>query len=251
MATVRDRLAALDTEAEKLQRRLALEREVYSALPPELTAPTVSNEQTKFFDRPGVWLSWSAPLYGEPTISGSDILSALEQAGFTPMPVTVCKWADWRVIAEPGAAEDIPDTKHRDTLKDITPAAPLWIVPEQHTGTKACAFYERGGRVFKVSVPGPSRALVTARRKEIHGTWYYERGTARLSFPESWHAVRTADGESVAGISQHSRAYVDTEQGISGAIYFEPYTEQDAFPLTPAGMLRVLEETAVTEARNV
>ncbi len=242
--THEERLQELNDAHAKAVRQLELRRDVLAMLPDTLPRPTISNEDSSYFGTPAVWLSWRASLYGEQPRVGSDILAALEASGFAPMAVTACKWDDWRVKAEPGAQEAIPDTKGRYTLKDTTPIAPLWIEPNNHTPPEARTYYQKDGRIYLVTVPAPSTACLYARRIERLGDWSYESGSARLRYPDEWHAIRQPNGDSVAGISQLSRAYRDTEQGLSGAIYFEPYTEQEAFPLTPSALLRVLEAPA-------
>lgn len=240
--TVDEARAALADELAKVTSRLDVQGALLAQLPADLPAPTLSNEHTHYFGTPAAWLSWSS-WPGAATPGGWTILDAIERAGWQPLPVTLAKWGSWRALPEPGLLDELPETKNRDTLIDVTPIAPLWIEPNQHTGTEARAFYRTpdAGRIVKISVPGPCAARITAQRVEPRGTWYYKHGTARLIFPDAWHAIRTADGNAVAGIAAQSRAYVDTEQGISGAIYFDVYTEQSDFPLTPAAILRQLE----------
>lgn len=250
--TIATELAALDEKIETFRREMETRRAVLESLAgtiAELPPPLISNESARaFFDQPGAWLTWSAPFYGE-NFTGADILRGLEAAGFTPMPATLCKWDDYRPHTEPGRLDDIPEKKGRYTLTDATPIAPLWIEVNGHTGPEARAYYRAGDRVYKVSVPVPAGiACVTARRIEVRGDWYYDRGSARLHFPQAWHAIGPDNGDRVAGIAAQSRAWRDTEQGISGSIYFEPYTEQDAFPLTPAALLALLITKAVARA---
>lgn len=249
--TVADKLAALEAKRERFEQQQAAERAILEALPDDLPAPTISNTRCNFFGTPGAFLSWHAPYFGETGPSGSEILATLEAHGFEPLPATLCRWDYYRPNPEPGAAEDIPETKRPMpallyTLQDATPIAPLWIIPFQHGhgDPKARAYYRHAGRIYQVTVAAPRAVGVYARRVESRGSWRYERGTARLIIPDAWHAIRTESGEAVAGVSSGSGAWVDTEQGISGAIYFEPYTEQREFPLTPAELLAILEATA-------
>lgn len=237
--TVQAALDGLHEELTKVTRRVEIKGRILAALPGNLPAPTISNEDTQFFGAPGAWLSWRAS-YGD-TMTGAEILAALEADGFAPLPVTVCKWDDYRATPEPGALEAIPETKGRYTLADATIVAPLWIEPNQHTGTEARAYYTKGGAVYKVTVSGPGGAFLTARRKKTGDSWYYEPGTASVTFPEAWHSL-CVDDQPTLGISHLTRAYRDTEQGLSGAIYFELMRhEQTELPLTPAGILRLLE----------
>lgn len=240
---ISDQLAALEEKKRNAQTRIDWIQRIASELPGTLPSPTISNESERaFFDQPGAWVSFSRS-YGE-TWKGSEILAQLEGAGFVPIAVTLCKWDDYRKHTEPGEQDAIPEKKGRYTLTESAPLAPLWLNPCQHTGTSAYAFYRSpAGLLLKVCVPGPMQCRISAKRIEPLGTWYYERGTARLHFPQEWHdCMRTEAGETVATIAKDSRAWVDTEQGISGNIYFEPYTEQAEFPLTPSAMLRILGE---------
>lgn len=240
--TVAKTLKEIDTEITEAVRTLETRRSILLDLPPGMATPTISNTtDTPGAAEPHGWLSWRGPLryYGAPEgPSGADMLQALEAAGWQPSPLTLCQYGTWRRSVLPGLADEVPEVRRRDTLKDTTPIAPLWIEPNQHTGPEAHAFYRApGGRLYRLSVAGPSGAAVYARRKEARGDWHFESGTARPVFPEWWHGAICE----VANIGSHTRAYVDTPQGVSGAIYFEPHTEQDAFPLTPSQLLRLLE----------
>lgn len=229
------------------ERRERFEDRIYAELPPELPNPTISNEsETAFFGKPGLWLSFHRD-YGE-IWSGSWVLSELEKAGFVPIPSTLCKWDNYRPSTEPGQQSDIPEKGkgcfgRPYTLTDSWPLCPLHIRPEQHTGSDAIAYYRSpSGLVVKVLVPAPSGVYLTARRREFPGGWRYESGSARIGFPESWHSINLESGECVA-LLESPRAYVDTEQGISGALYWAPVAhEQNEFPLTPAQMLAILEK---------
>lgn len=240
MSTNAERLAKLDTERARFERRAAVEARIYSTLPPNLAAPTISNDTDD-----GAWLSWSASTFQQ--TPGSVILAALEVSGFAPLPVTLCQWENWRPSPSPGTQAEIPETKrgsfgHLDKLTDSWPIAPLWLVPCVHTGTEAHAIYRKDGQTYRVHVPGPRTVSLSAQRMEIRGDWYYKRGSAQLRYPTEWASIQLTDGTPILGINPRSRAYVDTEQGISGALYFELLThEQDEFPLSPAALLVKLE----------
>ena len=246
MQTVADKLASAAAARAEREAKEQLEAQILGELPPALPCPGVSNESPRaFFGKPGAWVSFYRH-YGEDWRS-SDVLAQFEAGGFQPLAVTLCKWDNYRMTAEPGAQDELPDTKGRYKLTDSVPLAPLWVVPEQHTGTHSSCYYRSpAGLILKVAVPGPALASIHARRRERPGDWWYESGTGKLHFPQSWHdALRAEDGQSVATVAAQSRAYVDTQQGLSGAIYFAPHVEQAAFPLTPSAMLAILENAKV------
>lgn len=236
MTTVAQKLNSLDTpKTGKTREDWA--REILSMLPPDLPAPTISNETDK--GKPTAWLSFRRD-YGD-TRPGSWFLAQLEAAGFKTLPATLAQYGTWRRSPKPGLQTDLPETSSRDTLTDSEPIAPVWIVPCQHCGPDAIAYYEKDGLTFRVSVPAPSSVGIHARRVETLGDWHYERGSGRLRYPEAWHSVHDADGQPVTQICAHSRAYVDTEKGVSGAIYFTPFLDQVDFPMTGAQFLAALE----------
>ena len=198
--------------------------------------PSVSNDSDTAFlgSRPGAWLSFSRS-YSD-TWTGHDVLSALETAGFISLPATLCKWDNYRRVAEPGAQRDMPDEKPGAfgasyKLTACEPIAPLWIVPQQHGDSEARAFYRSpSGLTLKVCVPAPSGAYLRAERIDYPGGWHFKHGSARLVYPKSWPSVALNSG-----------AYVDTEQGMSGALYFD---EHDS-AVTGATFCALLMEHAI------
>jgi hypothetical protein len=226
-------------ELAELEKREA----IYAMLPESIKLPTISNVS----DGPvHAWLSFS-PEYGQDAKAFAlSIFTELEKAGAKPLPASLCQWDSYRRSVSVGHVDSIPSEKpgygftaRPQKLNDIDAIAPLWVTPCQYTGVEAKAFYELGGKVFKVSVKAPLRTHLSCRREEYPGGWRFY-GPCTIQFPSAWHSIHTPEGESVANISQHTRGYRDTEQGISGDIYWMPLTEQDAFPLTPAQFLAAL-----------
>ncbi len=225
-----------------------LEDGIITMLPDDLeNSPTISNVRAAPKDLdPSAWLSFSAPSYDPgKTWNPLAILQALESAGWKQAPASLCKWGDYRRSAYPGLTDAIPDTKggswmgSTDKLTDVSPIAPMWIVPCQHTNADAQLFMTApDGRLFKVSVDVPHLVSIHARRREFRGGWSYERGTAKLQFPEAWH------GHEHCRINENSRAQVDTDQGISGAVYFSPHDEQSAWPMSASEFLASLIQEA-------
>lgn len=216
---------------------------IAAMLPDSLSIPTISNITQKE-NQPYAWLSFS-PDYGtDAKAFAISVFVELEKAGFKPMPVSLCKWGNYRRSTSFGTVESIPSEKRgcfgsTDKLTDVDAIAPLWVEPCQFTGVEARAYYEKDGKVFKVSVKAPLRAHLSCRRVENMGGWRFD-GACSVNFPQDWHSIYAEGGDCVANISQHTRGYRDTEQGISGTIYWQPNVEQSEFPLTPAQFIAQL-----------
>lgn len=236
------RLTELKERHAKEVAELEAREAICALLPESLKLPTISNISDK--GSVYAWLSFS-PDYGQDAKAFAvSVFAELEKAGFTPVSASLCQYARYRRSVYPGVTAAIPEEKKcgfsaMDKLNDVTAIAPIWVVPCQFTGVTAYAFYEREGRVYRVGVKAPLRAHLSCRRQEYNGGWRFD-GPCTIHFPQAWHSLHTPEGESVANISAHTRGYRDTEQGISGAIYWDSLTEQDAFPITPAQMLAQL-----------
>lgn len=234
------------TRIEELKARHASElremeqrEEIASLLPATLKLPTISNVKEK-----SAWISFS-PDYGmDAKAFALSVFSELEKSGAKPLPLSLCKWGNYRRSVSPGLTTEIPDEKRgcfgsTDKLTDVEPIAPLWIVPCQFTGVEAQAYYSLNGYTLRVAVKAPLQARLSCHRVEYRGGWRFD-GACSVEFPQAWHALHNDQGECVTHISAHTRGYRDTEQGISGTIYFQPLTEQESFPLSPAQMLSKL-----------
>lgn len=233
----------MKTHIEELKARHAKELQelqtkeaIASILPEALPFPTISNISQSGQVR--AWLSFHAPYGIDAKAFALSVFTEMEKAGAKALPLSLCQWDNYRRSVSPGLVESIPDEKkgsfgHTQKLNDIDPIAPVWVTPCQHTGTEAHCFYELAGAVYRVGVPLPNVAHLSCHRVEYHGGWRFD-GPCTVHFPQSWHSIHTENGESVAHISQHTRGYRDTEQGISGNVYWLPLTEQSEFPLSPA-----------------
>lgn len=218
---------------------------ICSLLPASLKLPTISNINRKE-GQPHAWLSFS-PDYGmDAKAFAVSVFTELEKAGAKPLPLSLCKWDNYRRAVSPGLVDDIPSEKpgygtgtRPQKLEDIDAIAPLWVEPCQFTGVEARCFYELGGKVFKVTVKAPLAAHLSCRRQEYTGGWRFD-GPCTVQFPQAWHSIYAEGGECVANISQHTRGFRDMEQGITGVIYWQPLTEQSDFPLTPAQFIAQL-----------
>lgn len=238
-------LAGLAERAQAAQTRADWIRRILAELPGDVACPTISNEGERAHDgRPGAWLSFSRS-YGE-TWTGAEVLAKLEVAGFATLPATLAKYGEYRRSPHVGLQTEIPEESSRAKLADCEPIAPVWIVPEQHTGGRACAFYRSPtGLTLRVNLPIPAGCYITAEREEFKGGWHYKRGSARLRYPGAWESVAPEDdGTPATQVCAHSRAYVDIEQGISGVIYFTPLVDHADFPMTAAQFLGRLEVLA-------
>jgi hypothetical protein len=253
-----DPRAAMIDRYRRRRADLDAEQSVLESLPPAAFAgryskgPTLSN--VNFAGEHTAWLSWGSCICPNPTNAEAvALLAGLEAAGWKPLPLTLAKYGSWRPDVRFGLQDDLPETNRHDKLSDSWPLAPLYITLAQHMAPEANCWYTdpANGWRYKVTVALPeigNRCRLTARREEFAGGWAYERGSARLEFPQEWHdAIRTQEGRCVAGIASSTRAYQDTEQGLSGALHFEPWEEQDTFPLTPSDILAAL--VAPFEAR--
>lgn len=240
METIAEALAASEARRAAGQTREDWVTRILSELPADLPAPTISNEGEKAMDgQPGAWASFSRD-YGEKW-QGSEIFASLERAGFKTMPATLAQYGKYRRGVHPGLQTEIPEEYSRSKLTDCEPIVPVWLVPSCFGEGDAVAFYRSpAGLLLRVKVSPPAGIGMHATRKNIRGGWYYERGTAKLRYPEAWHSVHDASGNLVSQICVHSRAYVDTEHGISGAIYFTPFLDQSDFPMTAAEFLKAL-----------
>lgn len=238
------------TRAQELAERHAKElaecqakEAIETLLPESLPLPTISNIN----DKPGktrAWLSFHAPYGTDEKAFALSVFTELEKAGAKIVPLSLCKWDQWRRVVEPGHVDSIPEEKpdggqRTKKLTDIDPIAPLWVEPNQYTGVEAKCFYEINGQLFKIHVKVPLPARLSCHRIENMGGWRFD-GPCSVLFPQGWHSIHTESGESVANISQHTHGYRDTEQGISGTIYWQPLTEQESFPLSPAQFLAQL-----------
>lgn len=221
---------------------LESEQVIAAMLPESVKLPTISNLSYK--NEVHAWLSFS-PEYGQDSKAFAlSVFAELEKAGFEPIPASLCQWDNYRRSVSPGDAESIPSEikdigTRQKKLNDVEAIAPLWVVPCQFTGVEAKCFYRKDGKLFKVSVKIPMVAHLSCRRQEYRGGWCFE-GPCTVHFPKTWQSIHTADGQSVASISKNTRGYRDTEQGISGAIYWQADVEQKGFPLTPAQMVAQL-----------
>lgn len=238
MATISERRAILEDKQKRELQTLEREGQILDLLPPSLPIPLLSNISVKRGNT--AWVSFREPSYGETGPSGAEILTALEAHGLTYCPLALFKPRSWRAGAwpkatgypygAPSSATDIGRSSYE--IVDEHDLAPLYVRSEQYTGAKAIAFYQAGDWQLQVCVPVKG-AMVGARRVETRGDWHYERGSARVHFPQHWHALGNA-----AATIHSAKGYVDTEKGLSGVIYWTPTGSGD---MSPAEMLREME----------
>jgi len=217
---------------------------ICALLPESLSLPSIAN--LKATGPVNGWLSFS-PDYGtDAKAFAISVFSELEKAGFEPLPLSLCKWGNYRRSVSPGLVADIPNEKRgcfgsTDELNDVEPIAPLYVVPCQFTGVEAVAYYRKGEETFRVCVKAPLRAHLSCRRVEYRGGWRFD-GACTVEFPKAWHEIHGQDDDAqcVAHISARTAGYRDTDQGITGVIYWQPLTEQSEFPLTPSQFLAQL-----------
>ena len=76
-----ERAQRAEKDAKEAIRRELIDR-IASELPDHLPMPVISNEShAAFFEKAGMWLSFSRPSYGDPEMEPVEILKALELAG--------------------------------------------------------------------------------------------------------------------------------------------------------------------------
>lgn len=217
--------------------KLDAEIAIAEGLPEDLEAsPTISNIATGGMR---CWLSFN----NNTTAEAIDILRTLDRDGFETSAATLCKYGSYRRAPVAGLLEGIPDERHRATLTDSEPIAPLWVVPNQFTGPEAVCFLSKGGDLYHVTVNLSCEVYTTATRTERMGEWNYKKGTARISFPSEWHS------NSRATVAAHSGAWLNPgrngydSQSTGGAVYFTPHDDQSSWKTSAGDFLAELIES--------
>ena len=233
-----ERIEYLKRQMAKETAELAVKISILETLPDSVPEPTISNMKPDATgDQVFAWLSFHAPSYDPGnTWAPIAVLQALEGAGFVQSPASLCKWGNYRRTTWPALVEDVPEQKagsfgRPDELTDCDPIAPLWIEPQQHGQCEIRLYMRHGQRLYRIRLDGGHIATVGARQIRRMGGWHFEPNTATVRFPEDWHSLPDAT------IHQATRGYVDTEQGLSGAIYFAPHGQQCDWPLKASDFL--------------
>lgn len=199
-------------EADIKSLKVAILRE----LPQDIKPPTLSNLKVNAGDDVNAWCSFSSHAYDpNNTHNPIAIAEALENVGWQIQPASLAKYGDYRRGVHRGFYNELPNVYSRSELKEADQILPVWVRPCQHTNPDAY-FYAKtpNGMFIKVTIDIPGcGAHLHARRVESFGGWYFERGTGRLIHKPQWATM-------FGGMSQYSKCYVDTEQGISGEIYW-------------------------------
>lgn len=182
------------------------------AMLPDGEIPTVCNFGKTTPHDVRAWISYHGPSYDpENTYKPVEILKGMEALGWKLIPsASLIKFDTWRRSIEPSALADAQAHPHKSGYKftDGDSVAPYWVIPNQYTGVEFCAYMiAPDGEVYRVIFKAPLKACISCRRVENFGGWRFD-GEASLSTPPTWP------------IHNHSDAYKDTEQGISGAVYF-------------------------------
>lgn len=193
----------------------SLKIKILQDLPQDIEPPCLSNLKVKA-DEVNGWCSFTRPSYDpENKYKPIAIAEALESVGWEILPASLAKYGNYRRGVHLGEPHDLPNVYSRSELKEADQILPVWVRPCQHTQPDAY-FYAKTqtGLLIKVSIDVPGcGARLHARRVELLGGWHFERGTGRLHYKPQWATM-------FGGMSQHSKCYVDTEQGISGEIYW-------------------------------
>lgn len=240
MATVAQRIEELERPKKDT---IALQLEVLRQLPQELPEPTLSNFSEKPFT-PAGWLHFSKTASND----GYDalaILKSLQDAGWETAPATLVQRDSYRRSTVPGWTDEIPDELDRNRINDRLIICPLWIRMSNFDSYPSICCYmtaPSNSRTYQIMLDDPAlRVSVNARRHEVKGGWYFERGTAKIHNPKGFQRIGTP--EHIAGLSIHCGASVDTEHSINAVLYWKPLIHgQDQFPWSAADMLAVLRQ---------
>lgn len=204
---------ALTEEHSQALAELERKAEVMRMLPPLPNCPIICNWNKTTPHDVKVWISFSAPAYDpDGKWNPVSILAAMEERGWKMIPeASLIKFDNWRRSIEPSSLADAQAYPHKSGYKftDGDAVAPYWVTPNQYTKPEFSA-YMRGpnGETYRVALGVPSlRVYISCRRIERMGGWMFD-GRASLNTPKDW------------SIHNNSAAYKDTEQGISGVVYF-------------------------------
>lgn len=188
---------------------------ILKELPQDIKPPVLSNIGSKYG---GVkaWCSFTCPSY-DPSNSHDPIAIArsLENAGWTIQPASLAKYGDYRKSVYRGLPNELDQESSRAKLKEAEEILPVWIRPQQYTAADAYFFMKTPNGLFiKITIDVPRCGIaIYARRVETFGGWYFERGTGRMSFPTEMNTM-------FGGVLS-AKCYVDTDQGISGEMYWK------------------------------
>lgn len=208
--------------------KMEVEIGICEMLPDSIPSPLVCNlDSDPGPTEPHGWISFSAPAY-DPNKKHNPvaILAALEAAGWKSAPCSLVRKAQYRRSPQIGLFDEMPEKIGRDPVTESDPIAPFWVIPNQFTACDFNAFMESpDGRVWRMSFDVPGLASISAKRVYPRGAeWYFERGSAKLHTPPHWHGLDGID----CGMSKWSGATVDTQQGISGWVYFDSFAHNQA-----------------------
>jgi hypothetical protein len=218
--TAKEELAAKFAAAEK---ELAAKFSILDMLPEGLE-PTICNRAKQDPHNPAAWISFSALSNhtSKNQYNPVTILRSMEAMGWKLIPeASLVKWDNYRRCIEPDALFEVANFPHKSgyTYKDGDSVSPYWVTPNQFTKPEFSAFMlAPDGVVYLVRMEVPSMPCrITART--VQGTfgrdWAFVNGSAKLHFPDFWP------------VHNRSSAHVDTLQGISGNVYFEPCKGKD------------------------
>lgn len=196
--TVSQALLALeDRECEALS-KIQGEREVLALLPPDMASPGVLDWGPKgAYNGARFSLSFHKAdfrdaNYQTDTAAMVEALRTLEAHGFTPAPMCLAGYGNYRKSIRHRAAETIPDVDQSgNTLRDTLDVSPAYVKANNHTGTSFHTAYlapnaTRDILEVKVDVPLPFYPL--ASREEYRGGWRFT-GPAIARHPGEWSSV--------------------------------------------------------------
>ena len=166
-------------------------------------------------------------------------LKQLEDVGFSPCPMSLVRWDQWRPGIEPGAVSDIPETKHQYRRTEVSPIAPVFVRVNPYTGGSLTTFYRgHDNTLLRVNCYFKTQASVGINEVRDH------RGRVThyspwMFLPEHWGRLEFDDQVIALG---NPRTHMLNKQ-VDGDVYWTLLgdTDQGSFPLTPAEIASHLE----------
>lgn len=208
--------AKAELEAKHTQdlKELEAKHQILAMLPATKDLPVICNLSKPSKLDPRAWICFHIHYDPDGLYRPVEILKQMEEMGWRMLDeAALVKWDRYRPSMEPCALSDAANLSHprKYSYTDGWSVAPYWLTPNHHTTPEfTCFMTGPDGLTYRVSLEAHLQIAIFARKVQTRfGDWHFERGTARLVYPSTW------------ATHNKSCAHVDTDQGISGAIYFE------------------------------
>lgn len=197
---------------------------ILQELPQDIKPPVTSNVGSNY-KGVSAWLSFNGPAYDpNNTHNPLDIVKALENVGWKLLPASLAKYGNYRAAVWFGNPDQLPEQSSRAKFVSAESILPVYVRGAQHNHSKpSLEMYMQtpSGFNVKVLIAIPhSLCLLNAKRAHNGEYYYYVRGTGSMSYKPTWSKL-------FGGILS-SRCYVDTDDGLSGELYWNHKTELSA-----------------------